>query len=130
MKYKVEFFAPNEFRCPCCHRGDTAALLAVALDTLRKCWGDAVIVNSGWRCPAHNKEVGGAEKSRHLIGCAADVRPRDPVLIGAFHALVKQLFGNLEGWEIKYYATFVHIAVPRDEAASLWTGGKITITSK
>lgn len=32
-----------------------------------------LIVDSGYRCAAHNREVGGAPMSQHLMGAAADV---------------------------------------------------------
>ena len=38
-----------------------------------------IIVNSGFRCEAVNRKVGGVHNSQHLIGQAADIRPRDPV---------------------------------------------------
>jgi uncharacterized protein YcbK (DUF882 family) len=30
-------------------------------------------INSGMRCPKHNKKVGGKENSSHQKGCAADI---------------------------------------------------------
>ena len=37
-----------------------------------------IIVNSGFRCEAVNSKVGGVCNSQHLIGQAADIRPKDP----------------------------------------------------
>ena len=37
-----------------------------------------IIINSGYRCEAVNRKVGGVSNSQHLIGQAADIRPRDP----------------------------------------------------
>ena len=37
-----------------------------------------IIINSGFRCEAVNRKVGGVRNSQHLIGQAADIRPRDP----------------------------------------------------
>ena len=45
------------------------------LDPLRRAWGGAILVNSGYRSPALNKAVGGVAKSVHQIGYAADIRP-------------------------------------------------------
>ena len=36
-----------------------------------------IIINSGFRCEAVNRKVGGVHNSQHLIGQAADIRPRD-----------------------------------------------------
>lgn len=127
---EISFFTPKEFRCKHCGKGQPAAALVLALEVLRRAWGGPVIVNSGWRCKEHNKAVGGSESSRHLIGCAADIRPRDAEFFSPFKLLVAQMYGGLDGWEFKMYPSFVHLAVPRSEAQNLWSGDKITVTTK
>ena len=37
-----------------------------------------IIINSGFRNEAINRKVGGVKNSQHLIGQAADIRPKDP----------------------------------------------------
>ena len=37
-----------------------------------------IIINSGFRNEAVNRQVGGVKNSQHLLGQAADIRPRDP----------------------------------------------------
>ena len=37
-----------------------------------------ILINSGYRCEAVNRLVGGVSNSQHLIGQAADIRPQDP----------------------------------------------------
>ena len=44
------------------------------LDPLRKAWGAPIIVTSGFRCPQLNAAVGGARRSQHTLGQAADIR--------------------------------------------------------
>lgn len=44
------------------------------LDILRNQVGKPVIINSGYRTPTRNKEVGGAKYSYHMRGMAADIR--------------------------------------------------------
>ena len=63
----------------------------------------AIIVNSGYRNEAYNREVGGVRNSQHLLGQAADIRPRDPAQFQRLvnflqaHELTDQLLtGN--GW--------------------------------
>ena len=133
INYDVRYFRPEEFVCPCCRQGSPAQMLVLWLDLFRSAWGGPVKINSGFRCPAHNKEVGGAERSRHLLGCAADIAPTtgdsagNPLCgLGQFKALAKRMFG-LPGWEVKEYPTFMHVAVPRDEAGRKWNGGQIVI---
>ena len=38
----------------------------------------AIIVNSGYRNEAYNRQVGGVRNSQHLLGQAADIHPKDP----------------------------------------------------
>ena len=44
------------------------------LDPLREAWGEPIIVTSGYRCGRLNKAIGGAKKSQHMTGHAADIR--------------------------------------------------------
>jgi len=37
-----------------------------------------ILINSGFRNPRVNALVGGVRNSQHLLGQAADIRPRDP----------------------------------------------------
>ncbi len=125
IKYDVRFFRPEEFRCPCCGAGFPARSLVFFLDLFRSAWGGAVRVNSGFRCSKHNMEVGGAEKSRHLLGCAADIAPLTGDL-GRFRALAKRLF-DLPGWEVIEYPWGMHVAAPRDEESRMWNGSAIIL---
>ena len=125
MMYNVRFFRPEEFKCPCCGQGQPAQLLVLWLDLFRAAWGGPVKINSGFRCAAHNAEVGGAERSRHLLGCAADIAPTAGD-IEHFKALARRQFG-LPGWEVIEYPWGMHVAVPREEAGRMWGGGAIAI---
>lgn len=49
-------------------------LTGTILQPLREAWGKPLIISSGYRCPALNKAVGGADTSAHLYGYAADVQ--------------------------------------------------------
>ena len=41
-------------------------------------WGSAsIVVNSGYRCNALNKAVGGSQTSAHVLGTAADIEPKN-----------------------------------------------------
>lgn len=48
--------------------------LVSILDILRNQVGRPVYINSGYRTPTRNKEVGGAKYSYHIRGMAADIR--------------------------------------------------------
>ena len=43
-----------------------------------RCEVGAIIVNSGYRNEVYNRQVGGVRNSQHLLGQAADIRPKDP----------------------------------------------------
>ena len=45
-----------------------------------------IIINSGFRCEAVNRQVGGVRNSQHMAGQAADIRLKDP---GQFQRLVE-----------------------------------------
>ncbi|MBQ6279096.1 MAG: peptidase M15 [Muribaculaceae bacterium] len=49
------------------------ALVDNVLDPLREAWGKPIRVNSGYRCQALNKAVGGVPASQHMRGEAADI---------------------------------------------------------
>ena len=73
------------------------------LEPAREAIGCPLIINSGFRCEAVNRQVGGVPNSQHLLGQAADIRPQDPeqfhrlVAFLKAHALTDQLLtGN--GW--------------------------------
>lgn len=48
------------------------------LDPLREAWGKPIHVNSGYRSPRLNKEVGGSPSSQHMKGQAADITTGNP----------------------------------------------------
>lgn len=48
-------------------------LVDKVLDPAREMLGSPIIVNSGYRCPRVNKEVGGVKTSQHMKGEAADI---------------------------------------------------------
>lgn len=131
MSYKVLYFQPAEFRCPCCNKGIVASSLVYFCDQVRRAWGGAVKINSGWRCPTHNTEVGGAGSSRHLIGCAADLRPVFmPEMLSDFKSLVHRMSQDRVNWEIIMYPWGVHVGVPRSEVADVWNGYVLSISVK
>lgn len=68
-------FHPDEFRCKCCKSIGTehiARHLAWTLQSIRNVVGPLKI-NSAYRCPKHNENVGGAKNSQHTKNTAVDL---------------------------------------------------------
>lgn len=65
-------FKVKELLCDCCNTALVHADLPLVLEALRAILGRPIRINSGYRCPKHNLEVGGALRSTHLGGMAAD----------------------------------------------------------
>ena len=64
-------------RCGIDIEANLTALVDNVLDPLREWYGKPIVVNSGYRCPALNKAVGGATTSQHMSGQAADIDTGD-----------------------------------------------------
>ena len=68
-------FKVRELRCR--DGSDTVMVdetLTVVLQCIREHFGKPVTITSGYRTAAHNAAVGGAKRSQHLLGRAADIR--------------------------------------------------------
>ncbi len=66
-------FISSEFVCPCCKSLQIDMRLIKGLEDLRSRIGKPLKITSGYRCPEHNKKVGGAQASEHVKGLAVDV---------------------------------------------------------
>lgn len=68
----MKYFKIDEFNCPC-GKNEMDKYFLERLDIARKYARTSFVISSGYRCPAHNKKVGGSETSSHLKGQAADI---------------------------------------------------------
>lgn len=68
-------FNSTEFDCSCNKCTETIIDLdhVEALQKLRERLGKPLKINSAYRCPSHNKAVGGSTNSRHVVGDATDL---------------------------------------------------------
>jgi zinc D-Ala-D-Ala carboxypeptidase len=74
-KEKVRYFNYSEFDSPDV-QGSGQLMdkeLLDMLDDVRDKFDKPIHINSGFRTPAHNEAVGGAENSSHLKGLAVDI---------------------------------------------------------
>ncbi len=116
----MDHFEISEFLCPCCLRGAkemNKGFLSM-LDTARDIAGITFNINSGFRCPKHNKEVGGSPTSSHLKGLAVDIKAdtsRKRYLV--VKALIQAGFNRIGIGE-----NFVHVDLDLDKTDNLmWT---------
>lgn len=70
-----KYFKWSEFECPCCKKTIIDTELMTLLDQIREDFGEPIRVTSGYRCPDHNKKVGGVPNSTHQLGKGADIAP-------------------------------------------------------
>lgn len=68
----AEFHSKDGTLVPKNIRGNVQILME-QLEVIRSYFGRPVIINSGYRSVQHNRNVGGASKSYHLCGMAADI---------------------------------------------------------
>lgn len=75
--YQVgQHFRLCEFECKCslpsCQEQRISLDLVRNLDRVRRASNSPLSVNSAYRCPEHNRAVGGVEGSQHTLGNAVD----------------------------------------------------------
>ena len=111
-------FKVKEFACK--DGSDTVFIsdeLVSLVQKIRDHYGKSVTINSGYRTFSHNKKVGGAKKSTHLVGIAADIMVKgvSPAKVAAYAETLMPEHGG-----IGQYKNFVHIDVRHEK--SRWHG--------
>ena len=107
-------FTIDEFQCRCGCEMPSDVLaniqdLAEELQVIRQVVERSITINSAYRCPSHNKAVGGATSSQHLLGKASDIviKGQEP---SDTYSLIELLIKDgviLEGG-LGSYNTFTH----------------------
>jgi hypothetical protein len=118
--YVTEHFMYSDFVCPCC---DALKIVpgfyrhVELLERMRNELGFPMLVNSAFRCERHNRKIGGATQSWHLL-FATDIRPEEhsPEKIAAMFEAAPRL--GFTG--IGRYDAFIHLDL-RPEPAR-WRG--------
>lgn len=108
-------FNEMEFRCRHCGMVKLHPALPAMLQRLRDRLGRPVSIISGYRCPTHNRNVGGMPNSQHLLGTAADI-----VVQGVTSSLVAQVADELGFGGVGTYSSFTHVDVRPTRAR--WSG--------
>lgn len=107
---KIKHFTKKEMQCPCgCKQAPMNEEFMLKLDELREDFGHPIYISSGYRCPSHNKKVGGVKGSYHTYGVAADIA----IYGKPAYELLATIFLSFEGVGIKqkgpYNKRFIHI---------------------
>lgn len=106
-----EHFDKSEFACHHCGQCiDIHPRLIELLEQLRKnIGGYSIHINSGYRCPTHNANVGGVPNSQHVLGTAADLAVPRQLTFEQFKHYVTQLPFDWVG--LYPYSNFIHVDV-------------------
>ena len=116
--YHTEHFRRSEFTCNHCHElpHDPPEKLLAILEDVREHFGAPVSVHSGYRCPVHNRHVGGAKHSQHVQGTACDFH-----VIGVHpHTVHSYLMEVMDGYGgLGQYTNFTHCDV-RNHGPARW----------
>ncbi len=112
-----KYFKLDEFKCKCgCEMpaGMPSDSLIDLLVEIREHFNKRVKIKSGYRCPTHNKAVGGAPKSRHMVGDAVDFIVREVPTKEVYKHVIKTYHDRACGIAIYVneadpYAGFVHL---------------------
>ena len=110
MSMASDHFAWSELYCPTAKHvivNDLTLHHIDKLENLRLAFGRPIRVNSAYRCPEKNAEVGGAERFMHLE-FATDIAPVGAVDEDTLNGLHK-LSQELAFTGIGRYDTFVHL---------------------
>lgn len=119
----IKYFKRSEFKCKCgehCngYPAEVDLRLAKVCDAIREHFGKPARINSGLRCKQHNANVGGATRSQHLYGTAADIGTIDGTTPEEMAAFAETLLPNTGG--IGIYSWGIHVDVRGSK--SRWSG--------
>lgn len=105
----------SEFKCNCgkCDYDTVDIELIGVIQDVRDHFKSSVKITSGNRCPAYNEEIGGASKSYHPRGRAADIQVKN-VSPDDVHEYLSNKYQDQYG--IGKYNTFTHIDTRSNKA--------------
>ena len=110
----MKYFKRDEFACKHCGENEIDDDFLEMLDKAREIAGVPFEINSGYRCPIHNANIGSTSKN-HTSGRAADIKAlngttRKKIIRGLVQAGFKR---------IGLHKTFIH-ADNMDSVESAW----------
>jgi uncharacterized protein YcbK (DUF882 family) len=103
-------FNSSEFECSCtkCVDQFIEQDLIDKLEKVRELYGKPIVITSGYRCPDHNKAVGGKNNSTHMSGMAVDICPKLLTLddLDLLYDVCYDIFDNIGDGRSK---KFIHV---------------------
>ena len=103
--------------------------LCVILETLRGEFNRPITITSGWRSWEYNRAIGGARRSQHPEGRAADIKVRG-IPAKRVHAALLRLHqeGRIRLGGLGAYPTFTHVDIRPSRSVRLarWGGSRRT----
>lgn len=123
-----EHFSESELACRCgCGVNGVVQELLDALEAFRSLVGVPVTINCAYRCAAHNAKIGGAPKSQHVPGRAADVKVRGKTARDLYDLAIQ--VPAIHGLGVDDHRQYLHLDVRKMETLAQWcyskTGGTI-----
>lgn len=108
-------FQRSEMQCHCpCHGLIVHPLLLQRIEQVRETLKMAINPTCVYRCPTHNKEVGGEDNSAHLYGYAIDIAL--PILPSGktddyYRKKLIECAFHCDICRVGIYSTFVHLDI-------------------
>ncbi len=115
-------FNKSEFECNCgCEMPNEVFLQIQKLASQLQCIRDfirfPIKITSAYRCPSHNKEIGGVSNSQHILGKASDIQVSDSSP-EAIYQVIDTLaeYGHVLQGGLGLYNTFTHYDIRKTRA--------------
>lgn len=118
MGLTSKHFAESELACHHCGINGVTRKLLDALEALRALISVPVLIDSAYRCPVWNRLKGGALRSQHIQGKAADVRVKGKTARELYELALK--IPTIRGLGVNDHEQFLHLDVRDDPLAFRW----------
>lgn len=103
-------FYANDLACPCCKNiGEVNRHMRILalLTLISRAIGKRVVVTSGYRCLAHNREIHGSPNSLHMATKAVDIACDNALEL----AMMLKVLLSTAGVMIRIYPNHVHVGI-------------------
>jgi len=117
IDYVAPYITEDEYQCSCCHKLPpdfnpglpSYAYLFNSFRRIREEWGKPLKISSGYRCPSHNKAIGGSYLSVHMFGLALDIDVGTVEEVNRLFNIIVGIDKDLRIGKYTRSGTFIHI---------------------